>query len=212
MGHHPMGSSLFPTAVRPPPSTAPVTDLELVERARRHEDEAWAELVHRHHVAVYRTAYAAVLRHDQADDAAQEAWMAAWQRLDGFREASSFRTWLLAIAWRKAIDRRRALSGWLRRLAWAPRDDDEQDEVAYLADDVNLDAETALLDREARQRVRRALGGVPRTQRDCLLLAAGGELTYDEIAGVLGIPTGTVKWRVSEARKHLRTRLAGLER
>ncbi len=205
-----MSLSLSPTAATRPSSTAPVTDAELVERARRHDDEAWAELVHRHHVAVYRTAYAALLRHGEADDAAQDAWMTAWQRLDGFRGDATFRTWLLAIAWRKALDRRRSLAGWLRRLAPASREDEGRDDMVNVADNATLDAEAALLDREARHRVRRALRGVPQAQRDCLLLAAGGELTYDEIGDLLDVPTGTVKWRVSEGRKRLRTRLEGL--
>jgi hypothetical protein len=45
-----------------------VTDPELIEHARRGDDEAWAVLVHRHAQAVYRTAYAALLREDEADD------------------------------------------------------------------------------------------------------------------------------------------------
>jgi RNA polymerase sigma-70 factor (ECF subfamily) len=204
-----MGWPLFPTAAGRLPSTAPVTDVELVECARRHDGEAWAELVQRHHVAVYRTAYAALLRHAEADDAAQEAWMTAWQRLDAFRGDASFRTWIVAIAWHKALDRRRSLAGWMRRLAPLSRDE-HHDTMTALVDTDTLDAETTLLDREARGRVRRALRGIPAAYRDCLLLAAGGELTCEDIGRLLGMPTGTVKWRVSEARKRLRTRLEGL--
>jgi RNA polymerase sigma-70 factor (ECF subfamily) len=205
-----MGSSLFPTATWRRPSTATVTDMELVERARRHDDEAWAELVHRHHVTVYRTAFAALLRAEDAEDAAQEAWVAAWQRLDGFRGNASFKTWVTSVAWRKALDRRRAVMSWVRRLAFAPHDDEGGFDAGQLPDVATPGPERLLLGREERTRVRRALQGLPKAQRDCLMLAAGGALTYDEIAAVLGIPVGTVKWRVSEARKRLRTRMEGL--
>lgn len=205
-----MSRAEFPTAARPRPSTATVTDMELVERARRHDDEAWAELVHRHHVTVYRTAFAALLRAEDAEDAAQEAWVAAWQRLDGYRGDSSFKTWVTAVAWRKALDRRRVVVGWLRRLAFSPHDDDGAFDAGQLPDTVAQGPERRLLGREERAHVRRALQGLPKAQRDCLMLAAGGALTYDEIAVVLGVPVGTVKWRVSEARKRLRVRMEGL--
>ncbi|HTV01476.1 MAG TPA: sigma factor, partial [Luteitalea sp.] len=85
-----------------------MTDEELVGRARDGVSDAWAELVHRHHAAVFRTAHAALTTADDAADAAQEAWVAAWRHLDEFRGQSSVRTWLLTIAWRKALDRRRS--------------------------------------------------------------------------------------------------------
>lgn len=187
-----------------------VTDQQLVERARRGDDEAWAELVRRHHVTVYRTAFAALLSVADAEEAAQDAWMAAWQRLDGFRGDASFKTWLTAVAWRKALDRRRVVVSWLRHLATAPRDDQGEFDPGLLPDAAARGPERDLLGREERRRVGRALRGLAKAQRDCLMLAAGGELTYEEIAVVLGIPAGTVKWRVSEARKRLRVRMEGL--
>jgi len=206
-----MSSSLFPTGTSRRPSIATVTDLELVERARQRDDEAWAELVHRHHVTVYRTAFAALLRAEDAEDAAQDAWVAAWQRLEGFRGDASFKTWLTAVSWRKALDRRRTVIGWLRRLATPPRDDEGEFDTGLLPDAGARGPERELLGHEERTRVRRALKGLPKAQRDCLMLAAGGDLTYEEIAVVLGIPVGTVKWRVSEARKRLRVRMDGLK-
>src|SRR5690606_21798781 len=147
---------------------------------------------------------------EDAEDAAQEAWVAAWRRLDGYRGEASFKTWVTAVAWRKAIDRRRAVTGWLRRLAFAPQDDEGGFDAGQLPDSVAQGPERHLRDREERTQVRRALQGLPKAQRDCLMLAAGGALTYDEIAVVLGVPVGTVKWRVSEARKRLRVRMEGL--
>lgn len=202
----------FPTVAGLSPSTATVTDLELVERARRQDEGAWAELVHRHHVAVYRLAFSALLREDEADEAAQEAWVAAWLRLEGFRGEASFRTWLLAIAWRKALDRRRVFVRWLQRVGKSPRHEGGETHMDQLTDVTACSAEHQLLSRESRGHVARAMRGLPRAHRDCLMLAATGELTYEEIAALLGMPLGSVKWRVSEARKRLRTRLEGLGR
>ena len=184
-------------------------DSALVDRARCGEEQAWAELVHRHHVAVYRVAFSALLREDEADEAAQEAWLAAWQRLDGFRGVASFRAWLLAIAWRKALDRRRIVVRALRFVRTARHDEDEGD-MDRLTDTAAHSAEDTLLSTEERARIARAMRGLPRAQRDCLMLAAGGEMTYDEIAALLEMPLGSVKWRVSEARKRLRVRMEGM--
>jgi RNA polymerase sigma-70 factor, ECF subfamily len=182
-----------------------VTDEELVARAQGGMPDAWAELVHRHHGAVFRAAHAALVSSADADDAAQEAWIAAWKALGEFRGHSSFRTWLLAIAWRKALDRRRGVAGWMRMLRIERGNDDEGGSVELTA--TGIDAEAAVLDRAARVRMKALVKGLPRAHRDALLLVATQELTYAEAAALLGVPVGTVKWRVSDARRLLRERM-----
>ena len=115
---------LFPTAVLPLPSIDRVTatetanpeDLELVRRAQAGDVAAFGELVERNRRAVFRAALAAVGSAAEADDVAQEAFVTAFQKLDGFRGEASFKTWLLSITWRKAIDRRKSVTRWMRRL------------------------------------------------------------------------------------------------
>lgn len=207
----------FPTSLSLCQSTGTVEDNALVDRAKGGEEAAWAELVRRHHVAVYRVAHCALLRESDADDAAQEAWVAAWQRLDGFRGEASFRTWLLTIAWHKALDRRRSVARLLERLVrQRPRNgdgngDNDGDGLDGLPDRSARGADEALVSRQQRHLMARALRGLPRAYRDCLLLAAGGEMTYEEMATLLDTPVGTIKWRVSEARRRLRTRMEGLQ-
>jgi RNA polymerase sigma-70 factor (ECF subfamily) len=55
--------------------------------------------------------------HAEADDVTQDAFVLAWRRLDSFRGDASFRTWLLTIAWRQAVNRRRSLVRWWKRTA-----------------------------------------------------------------------------------------------
>ena len=81
-------------------------DVELVRRAQAGDVAAFGELVERNRRAVFRAALAAVGSAAEADDVAQEAFVTAFQKLDGFRGEASFKTWLLTITWRKAIDRR----------------------------------------------------------------------------------------------------------
>ena len=185
-----------------------MTDEDLVVRAREGAQEAWAELVHRHHGAVFRAAHAALLSREDAEDAAQEAWVAAWRSLGEFRAQASFRTWMLTIAWRKALDRRRGVVAWLRarRLDAVDADEDAAPRLTLVAGGSTVEA--GLIDREQRGRVQRLIKGLPRAHRDALLIVATQELPYADAAQVLGIPVGTLKWRVSEARKLLRERLA----
>lgn len=167
--------------------------------------EAWAELVYRHQAAVFRAAHAALVSRGDAEDAAQEAWIAAWRALSKFRAQSSFRTWLLTIAWRKALDKRRGIGGWMRMVRLDRSDaDDDAPPVQLSADGPT--AEDAEVDRAARTRLKRLVKGLPRAHRDALLLVAS--LPYAEAAAILGIPVGTLKYRVSDARRLLRERMA----
>ncbi|MCK7533849.1 MAG: RNA polymerase sigma factor [Marinilabiliales bacterium] len=66
-----------------------------------------------------------------------------------------------------------------------------------------------MIDKELRGHIRREISRLAPKLRDALLLASAGEHSYSEIAGMLGIPVGTLKWRVNEARRRLKARLAG---
>ena len=106
----------FPTDAPMPASTRQVTDDQLIDRARDGDTVAFGELVDRHRAAVVRAATAALGDRDEAEDVAQDAFVAAWHALASFRRESAFRTWVLAIAWRQAVTRRRSRQGWWSRL------------------------------------------------------------------------------------------------
>ena len=79
------------------------SDLDLVRQAQAGDSDAFGELVERNRRAVFRAALAAVGNAAEADDVAQETFVTAYRKLAGFRAESAFRTWLLSIAWRKAL-------------------------------------------------------------------------------------------------------------
>ena len=208
-------SNFLPTGNAPAGSTECVTelaseagDLELVRLARAGDADAFGALVDRHRQAVFRAAYAALGSHPEADDAAQEAFVTAYRRLSTFREQSSFRTWLLAIAWRKALDRRQGIRRWLRLSARPGIIGGEMPEAVDRLCSEGPSHEDRLTGRQLQRHLARLISSLKPQLRDALLLAAGGEHSYDEIAAMLGIPAGTLKWRVSEARRILRAKLA----
>ena len=178
-----------------------MTDAELVERARDGDADAFGELVERHKVVVYRAARAALRSAAEADDATQEAFVAAFRKLSPFRAEAAFKTWLLAIAWNVAREHRRSAWRWLDRFRPPPgpaAPDPPIDEVSQ---------EDAIVRRDLHERVQRAVMRLPRKYKDVMLLSATGDHTVEEIATILGIPSGTVKWRMSRARQQLKVKL-----
>jgi RNA polymerase sigma-70 factor (ECF subfamily) len=180
-----------------------VNDAELVEKARGGDASAFGELVEQHRAAVFRTALAGCGSREDAEEVAQDAFVVAWRTLDRFRGEAQFRTWILAIAWKRSLTRRRSLSRWFHRFRTAA--DPLFEPVAACTT-----AEKQLLDRELTDAVARVVPALPARLRDPLLLASTGEWTYDEMSRVLGAPAGTLKWRVNEARRQLKRRLNAL--
>ena len=157
-----------------------MTDEELVLLARQGDPDAFDQLVARHQSAVFRAAMAALRVREDAEEVAQDAFIRAWSALGRFRGDSSFRTWVLRIAWNRAISRRRGLAGWLRRAT--PIDD-----VAEPA--ASGDGQLAgLQNAELQAHAVSAIQALTPKLRDALLLAQSGEYLYDEIARMLGVP------------------------
>ncbi len=131
--------------------------------------------------------------HADADDLAQETFLTVWTKARSFRGGSSVRTWILAIAWRKAKSARR---GWFRGLA---RD-------AAWSQQQGLEAPIGAATEEAIA-LKQALTGLPLEQRACLALCLGGDLSHSDAAQALGLPLGTVKSHVSRGRVRMQEML-----
>jgi RNA polymerase sigma-70 factor, ECF subfamily len=187
-------------------STVCVDDAGLIERARNGDSAAFGALVDRHRAAVYRAALAVLRSHADAEDAAQDAFVAAFRHLDRFRGASAFRTWILTIAWHEAINRRRRLGAIWKRLVERP-DTDHGDDVMTAAPSSDRTPEQLAEDRELRRHIRGAIDALTPKLRDTLLLAQSGDYSYEEIGEIVGAPVGTIKWRVAEARRLVRQQL-----
>lgn len=185
-------------------------DAQLVRLAQAGDLDAFGELVDRNRRAVFRAALAAIGSPVEADDITQDAFVTAFRKLGSFRGESAFRTWLLAITWRKAIDRRKSLGRWVQRLTTArtaAEFEEDRDLVEQLPSGGRSQEDSAIAS-DLRKELRRLIAALPRKLRDPLLLACSGDHSYEEIARMLDIPTGTLKWRVSEARRILKTKLA----
>lgn len=174
----------------------------LIALARAGDRTAFGQLLEQHLPAARRLALAAVGQPSEADEAVQEASVTAWQRLHALQDPHAFRSWFLRIVWRKALDRRRSLRTWLERYTSAEADAPTLD---HASSDPSPDA--ALLGRELERAIAQVVKSLPRRLRDPFLLAASGDHHYSDIATLLSVPEGTVKWRISEARRLIRSKL-----
>jgi RNA polymerase sigma-70 factor, ECF subfamily len=140
-----------------------------------------------------------VLRNDaDAEDVAQEALLRAYRRFDRLRDRNRFRAWLVRITFRLALDRARAAKRREQReTLWAQP---AQSPPPATAEDLAASS-------EFRAHLERAVEHLPKKLRLVLLLAAMQGHTLDEVAAMLGLPTGTVKSRLFLARKTLAEKL-----
>jgi RNA polymerase sigma-70 factor, ECF subfamily len=198
------------TGSQPESSSEAGIDIALVRLAQGGDTEAFGMLVEQNRNAVYRAVYAALGSRTEADDVVQEAFVTAYKNLRSFRGESSFKTWLLSIAWRKALDHRKRLSQWMRRIVVYDQFADGSPAVLDRVASGELPHDERVANLELQQTVRRLVVRLPRKLRDAVLLAGSGDYSYAQIAEMLRVPVGTVKWRVSEGRRVLREKLAAL--
>jgi RNA polymerase sigma-70 factor (ECF subfamily) len=165
-------------------------DAILAARVLAGSHSAFARLVDRHQQAVRLFLRRIAPSLDEAEDLAQETFLSAWQSLASWRGDASLRSWLCAIAWRKARGARRSL---FRRLVR---------NTGY--------AERMILERgkdvepEDRLALKAALEALPLEQRAAVALCLSEEFSHTEAAAILGLPLGTVKSHVSRGRERLR--------
>ncbi len=175
---------------------------EIVRRAKSGDVAAFEVLVRRYWEKVYRLVESMVGQPD-AEDVVVETFVKAWQSLPNFRGQSSFGTWIFRIAVNQAKQ-------WLRKMAAVqlePLDAEWDDEPIPL-----WEVEAIALERDWQRRVKTAVQNLPEHLRLPLLLRFWGELSYPEIAQVLGIKDSTARMRVVTALKFLAAKLGLTER
>jgi RNA polymerase sigma-70 factor, ECF subfamily len=174
----------------------PLTDSELIERARAGDLAAYEELVRRFEQQAFRAAYLVCGDADEASDAAQEGFVRAWQALPRFRSGAEPRPWLMRIVVNAARNRRRG-SGRRAGLALRVAQDRPSDGAAP-------SPEAAVLAQERRAELLDAIARLREEDRLVLGLRWFAELGEAEMAEALQIPRGTVKSRLSRALERLR--------
>ena len=155
---------------------------------------------------VFRLAYAVLLNVQDAEDAAQETFLKLY-RNGGWQQAKNERAFLARVAWRAAIDRRRAAAPAVAR-SITP---DPDSEPGLDPPSPQPDPEQMLASANQHAAVHAMIDALPEDLRVPLALSAFEELNSREIGRILSIPEGTVRTRLQRARAVLRRKLTGLE-
>jgi RNA polymerase sigma-70 factor (ECF subfamily) len=167
------------------------SDAILVNRAQSGDAQAFGQLIERHYDMILRLGYRMLGSQSLAEDLAQDVCCALPKKLNSFRGDAKFSTWLYRVVINAAKDilrkqktRKNAQHGWSDMFEMQQQDANEKArDRAWLA---------------------QAMKTLPVDLREILVLTLAEDLSHAEASAVLGVPMGTISWRISEAKKHLR--------
>ena len=166
-------------------------DAALVAAARSGSDAAFARLVDRHQQAVRTFLRRVCANEADADDMAQETFLAAWSALDRLGDPGRLKSWLFGIAWRKAkTGARSAARSRAREQGWMEGRPTELDPKAEMK--IAMD---------------QAMAELPADQRASIALCLAGGWSHVDAAALLEIPLGTLKSHITRGRARLAARL-----
>jgi RNA polymerase sigma-70 factor (ECF subfamily) len=180
-------------------------DRQLISDCLRGRTEAFGDLVRRYQDRLYNAVFRFLDSAEDAQDVVQEAFLSAYQSLDGFKGGSRFFTWLYRIAMNHAIDLRRK-----RRVLQYLEPGHEDDSQPVDKSEFSRPAEH-LERREEEQKLRRALQLLSAEHRTVLILKDIDGMKYEEMAEALDVPIGTIRSRLHRARLELREVLERME-
>lgn len=170
-------------------------DAGLVASIRDGSERAFNTLIDRHQQAVRVFLLRLLGDAADADDIAQDTFLAAWTEVRSFRGEASVRSWLCGIAWRKA---KAAQRSWVRR---------RMRDAAHHGQQPGPESSGAPI--EDRLAVRQALLALPLEQRAAVTLCLVFGCSHSEASQIIGVALGTVKSHVSRGRERLRRALEG---
>jgi RNA polymerase sigma-70 factor (ECF subfamily) len=174
----------------------PQSDAALVAAYRGGDQRAAAELVIRHARSVARFLFASGAGTSDVEDLAQETFFRAFRRLESWRQEAPFRSWLFSIAGNILKDEFRRQRG--RRVISL--------EGQELRDATDPEGDLHVAESEGRLRL--ALAGLPRLQREVFLMRVQQAWSYDEIAGALGTTPGAARVHYHHAVRRLKETIA----
>ena len=171
-----------------------------IDAAREGDPLAFEQLIHLYEKRVFALTRRMCKNPSDAEEAAQEAFLAAWQGLKFFRGESSFSTWLYRLASNACVD---VLRKEGRHQAAAGPSLDDEETMLEIPDEAAT-PHTLAEQAELKKQIEEGLAALPEEYRTVLVLREIHQQSYDEIAEILSLDLGTVKSRISRGRKRLR--------
>jgi RNA polymerase sigma-70 factor, ECF subfamily len=183
------------------------SDEIIVERALTGDAEAFGEIVRRWERRIFALTYGMLGREEDARDATQETFLAAFRNLRGFRGEAKVSSWLHRIAVNQCISRQRRS----KVRSEAALDDEQEKHASSFVTSVSYSPARVAEGRQETLAVRVAINSLPIELRQVVVMKEFEELTFREIADALDLPLSTVKSRLYSALKQLQMRLQKFE-
>jgi RNA polymerase sigma-70 factor (ECF subfamily) len=183
-----------------------MNDRELIHDIKTGDAQAFKELVERHKDLVVNTCYGFLRQHDDADDIAQEVFIEIYEAIHNFREEAKLSTWLYRIAVNKCLNqvKKNKRKRWLRSLQAAFGGEDAAQEIA---DEKAADPQANLEQQERVNVLQQAIDSLAENQKIAFTLSKYEDLSYQEIAEVMGTTIPAVESLLNRAKKNLQKRL-----
>lgn len=180
-----------------------LTDEKLVALAVSTEPEAFGEIVKRWERKIFALCFGMLGREDEARDAAQEAFIAAYRNIGNFRGEAKVSSWLHRIAVNQCLTTKRRTK--TRSEDFLDEESHEEERVFIAA--ASLSPSNRTEQKERNVIVRQAVGSLPVDLRQVVVMKEFEDMTFQEISETLDIPLSTVKSRLYTALKQLRSKL-----
>ena len=184
---------------------------DLMDRIAKGDHEAFEILVNRHQASILNLIYRFIGDRTQAKDLAQEVFLQVWQAAKTYEPKAKFTTWIYRIATNLCLNELKSA----RRKKWVSffrsHEDNEYSMEQSLPDD-SPSAEDLLLIRERSRQISDALQSLPANQRMALVLKRYDDLSYEEIARIMGCSVSAVESLLVRAKRTLQEKLKNFEK
>jgi RNA polymerase sigma-70 factor (ECF subfamily) len=187
-----------------------LTDKELIDDFRRTQSrKAFDELFSRHQLSINRICLGFVGNHADAEDLTQEVFIEAFQSLGGFRGEAQFSTWLYRVAVNKSINflRKKKRDKIFQSIEGYFGMNKKNDVQLHISDEGFLAADKNLDKTDLKFEIKRAVNGLPENQRVAFILAKYQDLSYKQIAEIMGISLSSVESLLFRAKGNLQKKL-----
>jgi RNA polymerase sigma-70 factor (ECF subfamily) len=178
------------------------SDESLVEVAKKGNVDAFAELARRYQEKVYYTIFGFTRNHTDADDLAQETFMYAYKSLKGFKQKSSFYTWIYRIAVNLTLNH-------LKKMKKEKGRENLRENLSPLEDSSasSFSPERHSIKHELQDQLEKAIDSLPLPYKSAFSLVVLEGMSHGQAAQVLGCSENTISWRMHKARKMLQAQL-----
>jgi RNA polymerase sigma-70 factor (ECF subfamily) len=183
-------------------------DDQLIAHALQGDQKAYEALLVRHNKAIFHVVLKIVRNKEEAQDLVQETFMKAFNALASYRSEYRFSTWLYKIAANCAIDFVRKKR--IEALSLDKPIETKDGQVEFEVPDTSWDPEQDLVRKQKLKSIDEAIDSLPAKYREVIIYRHRDDKPYEEIAGILRVPVGTVKARIFRARELLKKKLKSI--